>query len=75
MTAIGCFRSSRDGRSESAFTSLPIMLVTGSDPSLIGAADAVEEILALSNVVKLQDAPGLGDVVEFLCCFGGFASN
>ncbi len=47
--------------------SLPVMLVTGSDPSLIAAADAVEEISALSNLVKLQDVPGIGDIVEFLC--------
>ena len=45
---------------------LPIMLVTGTDQTLIGAADAVEEIWALSSVLKLRDTPGLGDVVDFL---------
>ncbi len=49
---------------------LPIMLITGSDQTLIGAADAVEEIWGLSRVSKLRDAPGLGDVVEFLCRSG-----
>ncbi len=51
---------------------LPIMLITGADASLIGAADAVEELWALSNVLKLQDAPGLGDVVDFLFRSGRF---
>ena len=46
--------------------SLPIMLITGADAALIGAADAVEELWALSSVLKLRDAPGLGDVVDFL---------
>jgi CheY-like chemotaxis protein len=45
---------------------LPIMLITGTDQMLIGAADAVEEIWGLSSVLKLRDAPGLGDVVDFL---------
>ena len=45
---------------------LPMLLVTGGDASLIGAAEAVEEIWHLSGVVKLQDMPGLGDVVDFL---------
>ncbi len=55
--------------------SLPIMLVTGTDGSLIGAADAIEEIWALSSVVKLQDTPGLGDVVDFLFRSGRFGGN
>jgi CheY-like chemotaxis protein len=49
---------------------LPIMLVTGTDQRLIDAADAVEEIWGLSSVQKLRDAPGLGDVVDFLFCTG-----
>jgi hypothetical protein len=52
---------------------LPIMLVTGSDPALIGAAEAVEEIWALSSVLKLREAPGLGDVVDFLFRSGRLA--
>jgi DNA-binding LytR/AlgR family response regulator len=54
---------------------LPILLVTGSDATLIGAAEAVEEIWHLSGVVKLQDAPGLGDVVEFLFRAGRFGGS
>ncbi len=52
--------------------SLPLMLITGADNSLLGAADAVEEIWGLTNVLKLQDAPGLGDVVDFLFRSGLF---
>ena len=55
--------------------SLPIMLVTGNDETLLGAADAIEEIWALSSVVKLQDAPGLGDVVDFLFRSGRFGGG
>ncbi len=51
---------------------LPILLITGSDSALIGAAEAVEEIWRLSGVVKLQDTPGLGDVVDFLFRTGRF---
>lgn len=46
--------------------SLPVMLVTGDDQTMIGAADAVEEIWGLSGVLKLRGTPGLGDVVDFL---------
>lgn len=45
---------------------LPILLVTGSDEELVDAADAVERIWHLANVVKLRNQPGLGDVVDFL---------
>ena len=55
--------------------SLPILLVTGSDDALIGAADAVEEIWGLSSVVKLNEAPGLGDVVDFLFRSGRLAGS
>ncbi len=48
---------------------LPIMLITGADQALAGAADAVEEIWGLSNVLKLRSGPGLGDVAEFLFRF------
>ncbi len=51
---------------------LPILLITGADEALIGAAEAVEEIWRLSSVLKLQDAPGLGDVVDFLFRTGRF---
>ncbi len=55
--------------------SLPIMLITGGDPALIGAAEAVEEIWGLSSVLKLRDQPGLGDVVDFLFRSGRLCAN
>ncbi len=52
---------------------LPVMLVAGSNPAMIGAAEAVEEACGLSGVRTLQDDPGLGDVVEFLLASDRFA--
>jgi hypothetical protein len=49
---------------------LPILLLTGGDPILAGAADAVEEIWGLSSVFKLPTLPGPGELVEFLCLAG-----
>jgi len=49
---------------------LPILLLTGGDPVLAGAADAVEELWGLSCVVKRPTLPGLGELVEFLCLAG-----
>jgi CheY-like chemotaxis protein len=45
---------------------LPVLLVTGSDPALLGAVEAVEEICQLGHVLKVTGAPGVGDVIEFL---------
>jgi ActR/RegA family two-component response regulator len=45
---------------------LSMLLVTGSDPAMIGAAEAVEDAYGLAGVRALQDEPGLGDIVEFL---------
>jgi hypothetical protein len=50
--------------------SLPILLLTGGDPVLAGAADAVEELWGLSCVLKRPILPGLGELVEFLCLAG-----
>ena len=36
---------------------LPIMLVTGPDPSLVGAVDAVEELTQLDALVKWPRLP------------------
>jgi CheY-like chemotaxis protein len=49
---------------------LPILLLTGGDPILAGAADAVEELLGLSCVLKRPILPALGELVEFLCLAG-----
>ncbi len=45
---------------------LPLMLLTGSGPALIGAAEAIEELCELSAVARHPVLPDLGDIVEFL---------
>jgi hypothetical protein len=45
---------------------LPVLLIVGEDPALLGAIDAVEEIWQLSSVVKWPQLPGIGAVVDFL---------
>jgi DNA-binding NtrC family response regulator len=45
---------------------LPCLLLTGGDPRLAGAADAVEELWGLTQVHKLHDLSNLADIVEFL---------
>ena len=46
--------------------SLPIMLLTGGDPALAGAADAVEELWKLESVVQSPTLPSVADTVDFL---------
>lgn len=48
--------------------SLPILLLTGADPALAGAAEAVEELWGLSAVQIRCSLPGAGELAEFLCC-------
>ncbi len=45
---------------------LPVLLIAGDDPALLGAIDAVEEIWQLTSVDKSQRLPGIGGVVDFL---------
>ncbi len=45
---------------------LPIMMLTGGDAALAGAADAVEEVWRLTSVVTREIPPSPGEVVEFL---------
>ena len=45
---------------------LPIMVLTGGDAALAGAADGVEEVWGLTSVVTRDDPPGPGEFVEFL---------
>lgn len=45
---------------------LPVLLISGDDPALLGAIDAVEEIWQLSSVVKWPRLTGVGAVVDFL---------
>ena len=45
---------------------LPVLLIMGPDPALLGAVDAVEEIWGLSSVEKWPDLPGIGAIVDLL---------
>ena len=45
---------------------LPVLLLTGEDPAMIGAVDAVEEIWQLVSVTKWQRLLGIGAVIDFL---------
>ena len=45
---------------------LPVLLVTGTDPVVLGAVEAVEEIWQLSQVQKATANPSFGDFAEFL---------
>lgn len=49
---------------------LPVLVVTGDDPSLLGAAQAVEEIFHLTGVMACQRLPAIGELVEFLFSAG-----
>jgi ActR/RegA family two-component response regulator len=46
--------------------SLPILLLTGDDPALAGAADAVEELWKLEAVVKFPKLPSIAAIVDFI---------
>jgi hypothetical protein len=46
--------------------SLPVLLITGHEPALLGAVDAVEELWQLSSVEKWPDVLGVGAIVDFL---------
>ena len=46
--------------------SLPVLLLTGDDPALAGAADAVEELWKLEGVVKSARLPSVGAIVDFI---------
>jgi hypothetical protein len=45
---------------------MPVLLLTGDDPALLGAVDAVEEIWQLTAVDKWPQLLGVGAVVDFL---------
>ncbi|MBN8903430.1 MAG: hypothetical protein BGO51_23385 [Rhodospirillales bacterium 69-11] len=45
---------------------LPVLLVTGDDPRLLGAVDAVEELWGLGRVTRTPALPPAGALVEFL---------
>lgn len=46
--------------------SLPVLMVTGDDPALIGAVDAIEELWGLTSVTQTRELPSVGKVVDFL---------
>ena len=45
---------------------LPILLLTGDDPAMAGAADAVEELWKLETVLKSARLPSIGAIVDFI---------
>lgn len=45
---------------------LPVLLIAGDDPALLGAIDAVEEVWRLTSVIKWRRLHGVGAVVDFL---------
>jgi len=49
---------------------LPVMLLTGGDPALMGAADAIQELWCLSNVTRTSGYALAGQLVGFLFAAG-----
>ncbi|MGE0223320.1 MAG: hypothetical protein AB7F35_04725 [Acetobacteraceae bacterium] len=45
---------------------LPVMLLTGCDPALMGAAEAVQEICGLTSLTMAAQRPHVVDLVDFL---------
>lgn len=45
---------------------LPILLLTGRDPAMAGAADAIEELWQLTSVAQSSSMPSVGHLVDFL---------
>jgi CheY-like chemotaxis protein len=45
---------------------LPILFVTGADPILMGAAEAVCEVNGLTSVTMTPQTPPVGELVDFL---------
>jgi CheY-like chemotaxis protein len=45
---------------------LPVLLLTGDDPVLLGAIDAVEEMWQLSSVTKWPRLQSVGPVLDFI---------
>jgi hypothetical protein len=47
--------------------SLPILLLTNNDPTLLGAVDAVAEIWGMKRVSTTSTAAEIGALVDFIC--------
>jgi len=45
---------------------LPVLLITGDEPEMLGAIDAVAEMWQLSSVVTSPDLPSIGGIVDYL---------
>ena len=45
---------------------LPVLLITGTDPSLLGAVDAVADLWQLSCVTQWPRLLGVGAMVDFV---------
>lgn len=45
---------------------LPVLLIAGEDPTVLGAIDAVEEVWQLAFVAKWPRVLGIGAIVDFL---------
>jgi len=45
---------------------MPILLVAGDDPAVLGTIDAAEQLWSLSNLQRLAAAPAAGDLIGFL---------
>ena len=45
---------------------LPLMVVSTNDPNMLGAAQAVEELLHLTGMIAGEHLPEVGELVEFL---------
>jgi CheY-like chemotaxis protein len=46
---------------------VPILLLTGYDPALLGAIDAVQEVWGLTRVATAAATAGIGALVDFIC--------
>jgi hypothetical protein len=47
--------------------SVPVLLLTSTDPAMLGAIDAVQEAWGLMHVVTTADSAGIGVFVDFIC--------
>ncbi len=47
--------------------SLPVLLLTKNDPALLGAVDAVREMVGLSRVTTAGSVAEVGVLVDFIC--------
>jgi ActR/RegA family two-component response regulator len=47
--------------------SVPILLLTGYDPAMLGAIDAVQEVWGLTHVATAAATAGIGALVDFIC--------